>query len=101
MNLAEELWGPEGPAENCVHCGRLCRNFDGGYASAGKDYALCHPNAPDRPDCYHMVTVYHHPLENCERCTQSPYLPLTAVERHDSMIDAIRRMEQIIQDSMP
>lgn len=46
---------------HCAHCGRVCRDFEGGYASVqGK--AVCHPNALYRPDCYHLITVYHEPM---------------------------------------
>lgn len=85
---------------NCVHCGRVCGDFAGGFASTGA-YPVCHPNAAGRPDCYHMITVYHHEVIDCERCAQNPYEPLSTVELHDAMIDALRRMEQIIRDAMP
>lgn len=52
----------------CVHCGRLCGDFDGGYASVG-DAQLCHPNAPGRPDCYFNVTISKHNLHHCVLCT--------------------------------
>ncbi|ASN69246.1 hypothetical protein 7S3_68 [uncultured Caudovirales phage] len=45
----------------CDHCGRTMGDFAGGYGGMYKDgqhYNLCHPNGPDRPDCYHLVTVY-------------------------------------------
>lgn len=45
----------------CAHCGRVCGDADGGYASVG-EFTVCHPNAADRPDCYHLVTVYRQPV---------------------------------------
>jgi hypothetical protein len=48
-----------------------------------------------------MATTYRHPLLDCERCTQDPYEPLTKAELHDSLIDSLRRMEQIVRDAMP
>jgi hypothetical protein len=48
-----------------------------------------------------MVTVYHHPLNDCSRCMQDPYVPPTKVELHDAMLDTLLRMELIIRDAMP
>jgi hypothetical protein len=48
-----------------------------------------------------MVTVYHHQLEDCPRCMRDPYEPLTLAEMHDSLLDALRSMEQMIRDAMP
>jgi hypothetical protein len=53
-------------AKECAHCGRVCGDFDGGWATvtdlAGKSVPVCHPNALGRPDCYSLVTVYHERL---------------------------------------
>ena len=49
----------------CDHCGREMGDFAGGFGSVshdGRTYHLCHPNMPDRPDCYHLVTVYGQPI---------------------------------------
>lgn len=76
----------------------------GGWASVGDSVGrvqLCHPNEPGRPDCYHMVTVYHHELADCPRCQQEPYQPLTGAELHEAMINALRRLEQMVQDVAP
>ncbi len=54
----------------CGHCGRTMGDYAGGYASVG-DVAVCHPNEPGRPDCYHFVTVYRHPLRDCPKCAQT------------------------------
>ena len=43
---------------SCLHCGRPCGDLAGGYAVVGNK-RLCHPNVPDRPDCYRLLTVYH------------------------------------------
>lgn len=41
----------------CAHCGRPQRG------SAQVDQSpLCHPDEPEYPDCYRLVTVYHEPL---------------------------------------
>ncbi len=51
----------------CVHCGRLCGNFEGGRASVyGSN--VCHPNVIGRPDCYRLITVYRHMLKDCPTC---------------------------------
>ena len=44
----------------CAHCGRVMNNFAGGYSRGYHGEPLCHPNAPNRPDCYRLVTVYGH-----------------------------------------
>lgn len=41
----------------CAHCGRVCGDRIGGHASV-EGQPVCHPNFSDRPDCYHLVTVY-------------------------------------------
>jgi hypothetical protein len=47
----------------CAHCGRPCGDYAGGHGSVWnhgelRAQHLCHPNAPDRPNCYHLVTVH-------------------------------------------
>jgi hypothetical protein len=85
----------------CVHCGRVTNNYDGGYGGSHSGLPLCHPNTYDRPDCYHMVTVYYHPLTGCTRCQQDPWEPLTPIEQHDALMDTLRRFEAMIQDISP
>ena len=50
----------------CAHCGQVCGDYAGGWSSVtrpdGSMAPLCHPNDPERPDCYRRVTVYHEPL---------------------------------------
>lgn len=87
--------------ETCVHCGRICHDPKGGYASVGPQLPVCHPNVPDRPDCYHMITVYGHQVENCLRCTENPYAPLSSKELHDAMMESLRRFELIVRDALP
>lgn len=84
----------------CVHCGRVCHTYMGGYASVGL-LPVCHPNGPARPDCYTMITLYRHELRSCARCAQDPYLPLTRQELHDAMLDIIRDLERMVQDALP
>lgn len=70
-------WTPDDPfraataagfgTRDCAHCGRVCGDRDGGM-SVVNGQPLCHPNAEGRPDCYRMVTVYSHPLHNCNTC---------------------------------
>lgn len=86
--------------DSCVHCGRVMNDYNGGHGGYN-GLPLCHPNAPNRPDCYHMVTVYHHQLLDCARCRQEPWQPLTATEHHDAMLDALRRLEAMITDVIP
>lgn len=49
------------PTYTCVHCGRICGDGAGGYGTV-EGQPVCHPNAPDRPDCYRLVTVYREKL---------------------------------------
>jgi hypothetical protein len=50
----------------CAHCGRICGDFDGGFAAVSDADAsivqVCHPNVIGRPDCYRLITVYHEKL---------------------------------------
>lgn len=84
----------------CVHCGRRMRDNEDGFGGIG-ELPLCHPDADDRPDCYHLVTVYHHPVYDCVRCQQDPWEPLTPTEQHDAAIETLRRLEAMIQDLSP
>jgi hypothetical protein len=51
----------------CDHCGRFAGDEAGG-SSMVSDHTdrvlrLCHrPTEPDRPDCYHLVTVAEEPI---------------------------------------
>lgn len=50
---------PQGEGE-CGHCGRTdVGTHDAGYGSA-EGMILCHPNVPNRPDCYRLVTLHGH-----------------------------------------
>lgn len=57
----------------CAHCGRT-DDGRGGFELFARqgEYKLCHPNPdpadPDRPDCYHLATVYGHPVTGCPIC---------------------------------
>lgn len=84
----------------CVHCGRKMGDHEGGSGGVN-GLPLCHPNVDGRPDCYHLVTVYHHPVADCARCRQDPWEPMTSAEQHDAMIGTIRRLEAMIQDVSP
>lgn len=42
--------------QTCAHCGRPI-DADSGYASIDMR-PVCHPDKPDRPDCYRLVTAY-------------------------------------------
>lgn len=44
----------------CAHCQGAMR----GFSSVNDDW-LCHPD--EGPDCYRLVTVYHHPMP-CLQC---------------------------------
>jgi hypothetical protein len=59
--------------QRCVHCGRECGSVHvGGVANvpddAGNQLPVCHVHEDGRPDCYHLITVYHHQLKDCEEC---------------------------------
>lgn len=62
----------------CVHCARTMGDMAGGYGSVNGN-PLCHPNAPGRPDCYHLATTQpdRHPLWFCPLCT--PLAPVAPV----------------------
>lgn len=60
-----------GPRQ-CDHCGRTCGDVAGGYATVrlpGHKFSVCHPNGVGRPDCYRLITVYHHSIRNCTICS--------------------------------
>lgn len=58
---------PVNPDKFCAHCGRICGDFKGGFASYNGE-PLCHPNEADRPDCYKLVQAGHPmPCLNCLR----------------------------------
>lgn len=45
----------------CDHCGE----DQDGYSSltrGSKTYYFCHPDDPNKPDCYRLVTVYGEPI---------------------------------------
>jgi hypothetical protein len=48
----------------CGHCHKAQRGF-ASVTVDGDSVPLCHPD--DGPDCYHLVTVYHHPMP-CPDC---------------------------------
>jgi len=87
--------------DQCVHCGRTMGDYEGGFGRSVENLPLCHPNVDNRPDCFHMVTVYTHPVAGCLRCQQDPWEPLTPIEQHDALMDAFRRLEAMIQDVSP
>lgn len=43
--------------KTCAHCG----NPQQGSANIGP-VPVCHPDNPDLPDCYRLITVFHEPL---------------------------------------
>lgn len=47
----------QSPQRTCTHCGRDLGDNESGWASI-RSHPVCHPNVPDRPDCYRLVTVY-------------------------------------------
>jgi hypothetical protein len=49
----------------CSHCGLPRRGSAGVLLKSGY-YPLCHPD--EGLDCYHLVTVYKHPITNCTKC---------------------------------
>lgn len=50
----------------CAHCGRVMGDVPGGYATI-KGKRVCHPNDPERPDCYALMDRYWHPFQ-CKQC---------------------------------
>jgi hypothetical protein len=59
----------------CAHCGRVTRTPHGGWASVA-GVPVCHPNVPDRPDCYRQVTVHGEPLGSRKSTPQPAPMPL-------------------------
>lgn len=57
----------------CAHCARRTGNFAAGFARHDGE-PLCHPHAKNRPDCYHLVTVYQH---------ETPCVKKVCYEDHD------------------
>ena len=51
------------PQPVCSHCARPCGDAEGGWGSLNGE-PLCHPSVKGRPDCYTLVTLYHHPLDH-------------------------------------
>lgn len=57
----------------CGHCGATdVGSYAAGYGGVQDErgyFDLCHPNEAGRPDCYRLVTVYHHgtPCEPCRK----------------------------------
>lgn len=46
----------------CFHCGKaMGAGTEGGYAKV-HGRTVCHPNVPERADCYRLITVYKEPL---------------------------------------
>lgn len=68
--------------QTCEHCGRLCGDHEGGFASLN-GFPVCHPNTTDRPDCYTLVTLHHHDMP-CLECGQ---LPLPIWTTNDGALD--------------
>lgn len=72
VQATPQPWATEGPSpvkreRDCAHCGRICGNYDGGFASYNGE-PLCHPNDETRPDCYKLVQAGHPmPCLNCYR----------------------------------
>lgn len=62
---------PAPPAvPHCAHCGRTTDGRGGNTVWARAQGArLCHPDEKNRPDCFHLVTLYGHQLYDCPDCT--------------------------------
>jgi len=52
----------------CIHCGRRCGNLAGGFARISGEPVCSKPTAPDRPDCYRLITMKFHKLHDCPDC---------------------------------
>ena len=60
----------------CGHCWRTMGDTEGGYGSYDR-VPLCHPDeGANRPDCYRNVTIYGHPVLNCEPCKKNEPRPV-------------------------
>lgn len=79
-----EVWAMETPPQKreriCAHCGRICGNTEGGFASYNGE-PLCHPNEEGRPDCYKLVQAGHP-------------MPCLACLRDDAMKDVTKIVDE-------
>lgn len=64
----------------CAHCGRVMNNFAGGYSRGRNGEPLCLPNAPNRPNCYKLVTQYGH---------KTPCVRKKCFEDHPDFLDYV------------
>jgi hypothetical protein len=78
----------ERSAMRCAHCDRTMNNFAGGYSRSLQGKPLCHPNGPNRPNCYKLVTLYGHSLP-CKR--------KKCYEDHPNLTDYIGRQRVKVQ----
>ena len=81
----------------CAHCGRICRDYNGGGASVPPGHIVCHPNQPGRPDCYHLITVYGHEVMGCEPCSKEPYEPPSAQDNAEALTIGLYRLEALVK----
>jgi hypothetical protein len=69
-----------GVTMGCRHCQRRMNDFAGGYSRGVNGELLCHPNAPNRPNCYQLVTVHGHEM---------PCVNRTCYEDHPDLLTYI------------
>lgn len=67
----------------CAHCGRPIGDYAGGIATVYHNHVsvrVCHPNAPDRPDCYKLITVYNEVVGVRQSETQTGFREIKATQ---------------------
>jgi hypothetical protein len=76
-----------GTTMGCAHCERRMNNLAGGFSKGYHNEPLCHPNVPNRPDCYKLVTLYKHPTP-CDRtkCYEDHPNLLDYVDNNDAKV---------------
>jgi hypothetical protein len=81
------------PLPACAHCGRPCGDAESGWGSLNGE-PLCHPNVPGRPDCYVLVTLYHHELDHKD-CPITDGVEGAEIEGSEEFAEALLQLTQI------
>ena len=83
----------------CAHCGLPCGDFAGGHAgvtdAAGELVPVCHPNDPQRPDCYVRATVWNEPLGALRDRDPKPAGLRGISEVDDAFLDMVALSEEL------
>jgi hypothetical protein len=75
------------PKIHCVHCNRECGNLSGGFARFTGLPVCSRPVDPDRPDCYRMITMKFHKVQDCPECMAPGPTPYPSPPRIGSRLN--------------